>query len=62
MKIVPNETIANFYARLNTASISYEFYKYSKDKAHLDQIILNAQPNLCEKLLLEKELTLVKSH
>ena len=55
-KILPNESIHDFNARLNVLSKHCSF-----DMAHLDQIILNASSKLREKLLLEKQLTLEKA-
>jgi len=61
IKIMPNETITNFNARLNSHSKYCGFNNYSRDLAHLDLIILNAPQKLREKLLLEKDLTLKKA-
>ena len=61
VNILPKESIEDFNARLNTFSKHCEFNAYSRDLAHLDQIILNAPTKLREKLLMEKELTLVKA-
>ena len=61
VKIRPNETIVDFNARLNSYSKNCDFEHYTRDKAHLDQLILNATPKLREKLLLEQDLTLTKA-
>lgn len=61
IKILPEESIVDFNARLNSCSKYCDFNNYSRDLAHLDQIILNAHPKLREKLLLEKDLNLNKA-
>ena len=61
VKILPKETIKDFNARLNSYSKYCNFNNYTRDLAHLDQIILNASSKLREKLLLEKDLSLSKA-
>ena len=59
--ILPNESISEFNARLNTFSKNCNFHGYSRELAHLDQIILNSPPKLRERLLMEKDLNLNKA-
>jgi len=59
--ILPNESISEFNARLNTFSKHCKFDDYSRELAHLDQIILNCPSKLRERLLMEKDLDLAKA-
>ena len=58
VKMNPGESVNEFNLRLNGFSKNCNFDNYSRDLAHLDQILLNCVPSLREKLLLEKNLTL----
>lgn len=61
VEILPGESVSEFNARLNGLSKHCDFDNYSRELAHLDQILLNSVPPLREKLLLEKNLTLKKA-
>jgi len=61
VKISSDESMREFNARLNAYSKNCDFDNYTRDLAHLDQIIMNAHPKLREKLLMEKDLTLNKA-
>ena len=59
--ILPTESIIDFNARLNTVSKNCNFNNYSRNDAHLDQIIATAPSKLREKLLMEKDINLEKA-
>lgn len=61
VKISSDESMREFNARLNAYSKNCDFDNYTRDLAHLDQIIMNAYPKLREKLLMEKDLILNKA-